>query len=94
MSSNFLPNGIRKPGSVGKGRGVDIKIMNSEGTPLPLEKVGEVCVKGNNVIRGYYNNPKANADSFFKDTSTGRLEWFRTGDLGYMDSDGFIFLVY
>jgi acyl-CoA synthetase (AMP-forming)/AMP-acid ligase II len=52
MTANFLPPGQRKPGSVGKGRGVDICIMTEKGAVLPFGKVGEVCIHGKNVIKG------------------------------------------
>ena len=86
MTCNFLPDGIRKPGSVGKGRGVDVKILNDQGHSVGMNTIGEVCVRGSNVIKGYFNNPDATASSFYSD-------FFRTGDLGYMDQDGFLFLV-
>ena len=80
MTANFLPNGIRKPGSVGKGRGVDVRIMNENGQIVLNHKIGEVCVRGQNVIRGYYNNPKATEESFFPDQNTKKHVWFRTGN--------------
>lgn len=52
MTANFLPNGIRKPGSVGKGRGVQVRILDEHGHPLAATNVGEVCVSGKNVIKG------------------------------------------
>ncbi len=54
MTSNFLPNGIRKPGSVGKGRGVDVIILNEHGQTVPVTQTGEVCVCGQNVIAGKF----------------------------------------
>jgi acyl-CoA synthetase (AMP-forming)/AMP-acid ligase II len=60
--------------------------MDGEGRHLAAGERGEVVIKGNNVIRGYENNPEANATSF----SDG---WFRTGDQGYLDADGYLTLV-
>tara|TARA_R110002050_G_scaffold227347_1_gene363089 strand:- start:963 stop:1544 length:582 start_codon:yes stop_codon:yes gene_type:complete len=85
MTANYLPPGTRKPGSVGRGRGVPVTIRSEEGE-LPQGSKGEVCIKGRNVMEGYYNNPVANAANFTKDG------WFRTGDQGYLDEDGFLFL--
>ncbi|TPX64905.1 hypothetical protein SpCBS45565_g05520 [Spizellomyces sp. 'palustris'] len=94
MTANFLPPGMRKPGSVGKGRGVEVQIMDAEGKPLKTRQAGEVCVRGPNVIKGYHNNEKATLESFFDDpTSPSAPKWFRTGDLGYIDEMGFLFLV-
>jgi acyl-CoA synthetase (AMP-forming)/AMP-acid ligase II len=85
MSSNPLPPAERKPGSVGPGTGVGISIMDAEGRHLKPGERGEVVIKGANVIRGYENNPEANATSF----SDG---WFRTGDQGFLDADGYLTL--
>lgn len=92
MASNPLPqHGPHKPGSVGLGTHVEITIIMTDGSEsaLPRGQVGEVCVKGANVMQGYRNRPEANAESFLKD---GR-GFFRTGDLGYLDEDGYLFLV-
>ncbi len=85
MSSNPLSPGIRKPGSVGRATGVGIATLNEKGEILPAEMEGEVSIKGPNVIGGYENNPEANASSF----TNG---WFRTGDEGYLDGDGYLIL--
>jgi acyl-CoA synthetase (AMP-forming)/AMP-acid ligase II len=86
MSSNPLPPSARKPGSVGPGTGVGISIMNGEGQHLKTGERGEVVIKGPNVIQGYENNPEANATSFVDG-------WFRTGDQGFLDGDGYLTLV-
>jgi acyl-CoA synthetase (AMP-forming)/AMP-acid ligase II len=86
MASNPLPPAAHKPGSVGPGTGVGISIMDDQGRHLKTDERGEVCIKGPNVIRGYENNPEANATSFFG-------EWFRTGDQGFLDADGYLTLV-
>jgi acyl-CoA synthetase (AMP-forming)/AMP-acid ligase II len=86
MASNPLPPSARKPGSVGPGTDVQISIMDKEGHHLPAGQAGEVVIKGPNVITGYENNPDANASSF----TDG---WFRTGDQGYLDDEGYLHLV-
>jgi oxalate---CoA ligase len=86
MASNPLPPALRKPGSVGRGTGVKISIIDGEGHHLPPGGRGEVVVKGPNVTRGYENNPGANASSFIDG-------WFRTGDQGFLDEDGYLTLV-
>jgi acyl-CoA synthetase (AMP-forming)/AMP-acid ligase II len=86
MTSNPLPPGDRKPGSVGCGTDVRVSIMNKEGRHLGRGERGEVVIQGSNVIRGYENNPEANATSFVDG-------WFRTGDRGYLDADGYLWLV-
>jgi acyl-CoA synthetase (AMP-forming)/AMP-acid ligase II len=86
MASNPLPPGARKPGTVGPGTGVRIGIMGPDGAELPAGQTGEVVIAGPNVIDGYEDNPVANADSF-----TGG--WFRTGDQGVVDADGYLRLV-
>ncbi|HWO72081.1 MAG TPA: acyl--CoA ligase [Dehalococcoidia bacterium] len=85
MATNPLPPGERKPGSVGRGAGVDIAIMDEEGNLLESGRLGEVVVKGPNVTSGYESNPAANEASFTRG-------WFRTGDQGYLDEDGYLFL--
>jgi acyl-CoA synthetase (AMP-forming)/AMP-acid ligase II len=86
MASNPLPPANRRPGSVGRGVDVRISIMDKEGRHLAPGERGEVVIQGPNVIRGYENNPEANAASFVDG-------WFRTGDRGYLDADGYLWLV-
>ena len=86
MTSNPLPPGIRKPGSVGIPQGVTLKIKDEAGNPLPHGQIGEVSVKGENVTSGYLGDPKVVASPF---TPAGYL---RTGDQGYLDKDGYLFL--
>jgi acyl-CoA synthetase (AMP-forming)/AMP-acid ligase II len=85
MASNPLPPAPRKPGSVGRGTQVEIGILDKDGNLLPAGATGEVSIKGPNVFAGYEGNPEANAESF----SQG---WFRTGDQGHLDSEGFLVL--
>jgi acyl-CoA synthetase (AMP-forming)/AMP-acid ligase II len=86
MASNPLPPERRLPGSVGRGTGVEIVILDEAGAQLPPGAHGEVAVRGPNVIDGYENNPQANASSFTRG-------WFRTGDLGVLDGDGYLTLL-
>lgn len=86
MSSNPLPPGARKPGSVGRGAAVDIAILDEAGNLAPTGATGEVSIQGPNVFSGYEGNAEATAASF----SQG---WFRTGDQGFLDSDGYLTLV-
>ncbi|KAI8062634.1 hypothetical protein BC940DRAFT_308357 [Gongronella butleri] len=84
MTSNPLPKyGQHKPGSVGLGQGVEIVILDDQGKPV---EEGEVCIKGSNVTKGYLNNAKANAEAFTQDG------YFRTGDQGKKDKDGYLIL--
>jgi len=71
---------------VGRGTDVGISIMDAEGRHLPAGERGEVVIQGRNVIRGYENNPEANATSFVDG-------WFRTGDQGFLDANGYLTLV-
>ncbi|HEY2495898.1 MAG TPA: acyl--CoA ligase [Candidatus Angelobacter sp.] len=85
MCSNPPPPRDRKAASVGPGTGVRIGIMDENGNLLPSGESGEVVIQGLNVIEGYENNPEANAKSF----TNG---WFRTGDQGTIDADGYLHL--
>jgi len=85
MASNPLPPAARKPGSVGPGTQVGISIRDEKGNVLPTGERGEVCISGPNVVKGYENNPEANATAFFG-------EWFRTGDQGTLDEQGYLSL--
>lgn len=86
MASNPLPPGVRQPGSVGVGTGVQIAILDDNSNLLPSEARGEVAIRGRNVFNGYEDNPEANTSSF----TNG---WFRTGDEGFLDSSGYLTLV-
>jgi acyl-CoA synthetase (AMP-forming)/AMP-acid ligase II len=86
MTSNPLPPGKRQPGSVGIGQGVEVKILDGEGNEVPQGSEAEICVRGENVIKGYLNNPEANKSSFTKGG------FFRTGDQGKKDKDGYVII--
>ncbi len=85
IASNPLPPGGRKPGSVGPASGPDVAILGPAGERLGTGETGEVAIRGPNVTAGYANNPEANRTAF----TDG---WFRTGDQGYLDGDGFLVL--
>ena len=85
MASNPLPPEVRKPGSVGKPTGCSISVIDSDGNHLGEEQRGEVVIRGENVFSGYENNPEANETAFAEG-------WFRTGDEGFIDLDGYVHL--
>ena len=86
MASNPLPPRAHKAGSVGHGTAVEIAILDEAGNILPPGATGEVSIKGPNVFEGYEGNAEANAESFFNG-------WFRTGDQGTLDDEGYLTLV-
>ncbi|HEY1877197.1 MAG TPA: acyl--CoA ligase [Rhizomicrobium sp.] len=83
MSSNPLPPAARFAGSVGIAAGPEIAIMDENGSLLEAGELGEVVIRGRNVTKGYEANPEANAKAF----TNG---WFRTGDQGVIDRDGYL----
>jgi acyl-CoA synthetase (AMP-forming)/AMP-acid ligase II/acyl carrier protein len=85
ITSNPVPPGRRKAGSVGIASGPQVAIMDEEGSLLPPGQTGEIVIRGDSVMAGYENNPGANSSSF-------AVGWLRTGDQGFMDSDGYFFI--
>ncbi len=83
MASNPLPPHPRFAGSVGVAAGPEVAIMDEDGTLLPQGAIGEVVIRGRNVTAGYENNPDANAKAFVDG-------WFRTGDQGVLDAQGYL----
>jgi acyl-CoA synthetase (AMP-forming)/AMP-acid ligase II len=83
MASNPLPPAPRFAGSVGIAAGPQIAVMDDAGQFLPAGVPGEVVIRGPNVTAGYENNPDANAKSF-------TAGWFRTGDEGVLDGEGYL----
>ena len=83
MTSNPLPPGTRKPGTVGVAAGPEVAIMDEAGNLLAQGSKGEVVIQGENVTAGYDNNPVANRENFVNG-------WFRTGDQGIMDEEGYL----
>ena len=84
MASNPL-RGVRKPGSVGLAAGPEIAVMDEAGRLLGRGVAGEVVIRGDNVTAAYENNAKANAEAFVNG-------WFRTGDQGVIDEEGYLTL--
>ena len=83
ISSNPLQNGKRIPGSVGRAAGPEVAIMDELGRLVAPGQVGEVVVHGQNVTAGYENNVMANKEAFCNG-------WFRTGDQGVLDGEGYL----
>lgn len=85
IATNRLPPGRRKPGSVGLPFGTEVAVMDDAGEIVPANGTGEILIRGANVTRGYENNSAANGHAFVDG-------WFRTGDLGILDEDGYLFI--
>jgi acyl-CoA synthetase (AMP-forming)/AMP-acid ligase II len=85
ITSNPLPPWPRKAGSVGVVAGPDVAIMDDKGRLLAAGEIGEVVVRGASVFQGYDNDPIANRNAFTHG-------WFRTGDQGFWDAEGYLFL--
>ena len=83
MCSNPLPPAPRKAGFVGPAAGPEVAIMDTDGVAVGTGEEGEIVIRGENVMAGYLANPEANAQAFCGD-------WFRTGDQGYVDIDGYV----
>ena len=86
ITSNPMPPAKRYPGSVGIGQGVEVKILDISGSEVPQGAEAEICIRGENVTKGYLNNPEANKTSFTKDG------FFRTGDQGKQYEDGHVII--
>jgi acyl-CoA synthetase (AMP-forming)/AMP-acid ligase II/aryl carrier-like protein len=83
IASNPLPPSPRKTGSVGRATGVDVAIMDEEGHLLPADVLGEIVIRGESVMSGYETGDETNRIAF----ANG---WFRTGDLGLLDTEGYL----
>ncbi|MEY2272743.1 long-chain fatty acid--CoA ligase [Streptomyces sp. BF23-19] len=82
-----MPDRPRKPGSVGLPvRGVELRLVNEDGTSTGTGEVGEIVIRGENVMAGYHGRPRATAEAI-------RGGWFHTGDLARVDEDGYYFIV-
>lgn len=84
MASNPLPPRPHYAGSVGLAAGPEIAIVDEDGEPMPAGETGEIVIRGDNVMSGYENNDKANAEAFTKQG------WFRTGDQGSLTPEGYL----
>src|SRR5438309_155096 len=80
------PNERRRPGSCGKPIGNEMKVVDGDDEEVPDGTLGEIVLRGENILKGYYKNPEATATAF-------RNGWFHTGDIGYRDADGFFYIV-
>jgi len=85
IASNRLRRRERKAGSVGRPAGPDVAVLDEAGNPLPVGQDGEIVVRGPNVMPAYENNPEANGSAFVRG-------WFRTGDRGHLDAEGYLFI--
>jgi acyl-CoA synthetase (AMP-forming)/AMP-acid ligase II len=83
MASNPLPPRARKPGTVGPSAGPDVRVVDQDGNTAQPGIRGEVVIRGPNVMLAYESNPAANESAFING-------WFRTGDQGMMDADGYL----
>jgi len=78
----------RKPGSIGTAvEGVEMRVVDGDGSEVPAGEVGEIVIRGHNVMKGYWRRPEATAEAIDGDG------WFRTGDLARRDEDGDFFIV-
>ena len=82
------PGRERKPGSIGTPiRGVEMRVVDASGAEVPQGEVGEIAIRGHNIMKGYLNRPDATAEAVSADG------WFRTGDIGRVDEDGYYYIV-
>jgi len=88
VASFNTPDRERKPGSIGTPvTGVEMQVVTPEGTALPAGEVGEIAIRGHNVMKGYWQKPEATEAVLSADG------WFRTGDMGRTDEDGYFYVV-
>jgi long-chain acyl-CoA synthetase len=82
------PDRERKPGSIGTPiEGVEMKLVDDDGADVPQGEVGEIVIRGHNIMKGYWNRPEATDEAI---TGDG---WFRSGDIAKVDEDGYFFIV-
>ncbi len=82
------PHRQRKPGTIGTAiRGVEMRVIDEDGNPLPSGESGEIAIRGHNIMKGYWRKPEATAEVISPDG------WFRTGDIGRVDDDGYYSIV-
>jgi long-chain acyl-CoA synthetase len=81
------PDKVRKPGSIGTPiAGVEMRLIDADGADVPPGEVGEIAIRGHNVMKGYWGRPDATAEAI-------QDGWFRTGDLARVDEDGYYYIV-
>ncbi len=80
------PDERRRPGSCGMPIGNEMRVVDEEDRDVALGELGEIVLRGENILKGYYKNPQATAEAF-------RHGWFHTGDIGYRDAEGFFYIV-
>jgi len=81
------PDKVRKPGSIGTPiAGVEMRLVDDEGNTVPDGEIGEIAIRGHNVMKGYWGKPEATAEAI-------RDGWFRTGDMARVDADGYYYIV-
>jgi long-chain acyl-CoA synthetase len=82
------PHMERKPGSIGTPiEGVEMRVVDGDRNPVPQGEVGEVAIRGHNIMKGYWRKPEATADAIDADG------WFYTGDMARVDEDGYLYIV-
>jgi long-chain acyl-CoA synthetase len=87
VASFNLPDMVRKPGSIGVPvEGVQMRLIDEAGQTVPEDEIGEIAIRGHNVMKGYWGKPEATAEAMIGD-------WFRTGDMAKVDSDGYYYIV-
>jgi long-chain acyl-CoA synthetase len=88
VASFNRPDRGRKPGSIGTPvGGVEMRVVDKDGVTVPDGEVGEIAIRGHNIMKGYWNKREATAEVLSADG------WFRTGDMGRVDDDGFYYIV-
>ena len=80
------PDERRRPGSCGLPIGNEMKVVDDDDNEVPDGELGEIVLRGENILKGYFKNPEATAQAF-------RKGWFHTGDIGYRDQDGYFYIV-
>jgi long-chain acyl-CoA synthetase len=87
VATSSRPDRERKPGSIGQPiDGVEMKVVDDDGNEVPQGEVGEIAIRGHNVMKGYWNRPDATAEVM-------KNGWLHTGDMARMDEDGYFFIV-
>jgi long-chain acyl-CoA synthetase len=87
------PDKVRKPGSIGTPiAGVEMRLIDADGADVPAGEVGEIAIRGHNVMKGYWSRPDATAEAMVGAGEAGG-GWFRTGDLARVDEDGYYYIV-